>query len=696
MNTAVEDDVALDLVALGRALWRAKLWILGLVLAVASLTFAGLHLLPSQYRGEAKVLIESRAALYPGVERAVESERALLDQEGVASQVQLLRSYDLARRVAAKLELAEKKEFNKASGASLLSRVAVLLGFSPDPQRASVEEKVLEVYFKHLKVYQVEKTRVIAVEFSSADRELAALGANTVVEEYLAQQAAAKQETTADAADQLEPEIARLRADVEAAERKVEEFRAGADLLLGANNVTLVQQQLVELNTQLAAARAARSEVDAKATQLRQLLESGGSLESVSEVLNSQLIQRLRESQVALQARIAELSTSLLPSHPQYKALQRQLADLESQIRGEARKILTGLESDARIAQARVESLLASLNELKAAVTQSNEKRIALRDLERDAKIKATQLESLLTRYREQGVRSSAPNLPDARLISRASVPLKPYSPRIAAITAIAAIVTFVLSLLFVMLRAFISGSVLSRQHRAMEVAEAPVSVPADTGVAILPAGRAPAVSVSGAASPAALWQELQASEHPAKCVVVVTMEDASVARDVSLALLRAAVRDDVCPILVETLEGEALQEESLEAHGLSELLNGDASFSQVIMRDTASRAHVIEAGAAGLTEDLVTRAAFDTIMEALNHTYDHVVVDLGELDDSVISEKFLAHADHVVIATGGSSDGPWLDRARRILAEHHVKDASVLTSGAPAGAERGMRDMAA
>ncbi|WP_162901559.1 GumC family protein [Breoghania sp. L-A4] len=431
MNSTMDDDVALDLVALGRALWRAKFRIAILVIGAAVLTFAGLQFVSPKYKGEAKLLIESRHSLYPGAERAVESERALLDQEGVASQVQLLRSYDLGRRVAVKLKLAERKEFNSAAGGgSLLSRVPVMLGFASDPSRASVEEKVLDTYFKRLKVYQVEKTRVITVEFSSVDRELAALAANTVVEEYLEQQASAKRDVTADAADQLEPEIARVRADVEAAERKVEEYRGGADLLLGANNVTLVQQQLVELNTQLAVARAARSEIQAKATLLRKLLDSGGSLESVSDVLNSPLIQRLRESQVALQARIAELSTSLLPNHPQFRALRRQLANLDSQIRGEAGKILSGMESDARISQARVESLLASLNELKAAVTQSNEKRIALRDLERDSKIKTAQLESLLTRYRDQGVRGSAGNLPDARVISRASMPLDPYTPR--------------------------------------------------------------------------------------------------------------------------------------------------------------------------------------------------------------------------------------------------------------------------
>lgn len=704
MNTAIEDDVALDLVALGRALWRAKLWIIVFVVGAAVLTFAGLQLIPSKYRGEAKILIESRLSVYPGAERAVETERALLDKEGVASQVQLLRSYDLGRRVAAKLKLSELKEFNSnAGGGSLLSRVPVMLGFAKDPKRASTEEMVLEAYFKNLKVYQVEKTRVITVEFSSQDRDLAALAANTVVEEYLAQQSAAKREATTNAADQLEPAIERVRGDVDAAERKVEEFRAGADLLLGANNVTLVQQQLGELNTQLATARAGRSEIQAKAGLLRELLDSGGSLESVSDVLNSPLIQRLRESQVAMQARIAELSTSLLPNHPQFRALRRQLQDLEAQIRSEAGKILIGLEGDAKISQARVDSLLASLNELKAAVTQSNEKRIELRNLERDAKIKSAQLEAMLTRYRDQGVRGTT-NLPDARLISRASVPVKPYSPRVGAITAITAIAAMILSLVTVLLREFISGSALTRGHRSQAVSQDDETVSGGESYPSVPqpnrapmvAPHVPAVPVSTfSTSPSALWQALLASDTPAKFIVVVTMEDDSVAHDVSLALLRTAVRDDICPILVDTLHQELVSGD--EAQGLGELLSGEASFSQVIMRDPASRAHVIEAGGNDLSDELVTQPAFDTVMEALNHTYDHVVVDLGQLDDSIVAARFLSHADHVVIATGGSSDGPLLDRARRMLEGHNAKDVSVLGREAAVDAERAaLQDMAA
>ena len=52
-----------------------------------------------------------------------------------------------------------------------------------------------------------------------------------------------------------------------------------------------------------------------------------------------------------LKADIADLSTTLLDNHPRIRALRSQLADLDGQIRGEAQKVLKGLETQAQTAQ---------------------------------------------------------------------------------------------------------------------------------------------------------------------------------------------------------------------------------------------------------------------------------------------------------------------------------------------------------
>ena len=463
-QTHPDDDLALDLGGVLRAIGRSLRWLLPLTLIVAVVVFLALQLVAPKYMGEARILIESTDNKFPGASRDVEEQRALLDSEGVASQVQLLMSTDLARRVAQKLNLASIPEFDAQGGGSLLKSLLSVVGVGGDTNGNSAEERVLKHFYENLDIYRVEGSRVIAVDYSSESPVLSARVANTVLDEYLAVQSSAKRETTEMASAALEPQIVELRKEVQAARQAVADFRARADLLIGADNIPLNQQQLAETSSDYSAAQAAKAEAQAKADLIRDLLNSGGSLETASDVLESTLIQRLRERQVEIQSNIAELSITLLPSHPQLRALQSQLGDYDRQIRAEARKILQGLENDAKIANQQALALEQRLAKLKTAAAKSNADQARLSELEREANAKAAQLDQLLLSFQEADSRLRAQVLPaDARIISRASVPVEPYAPKVISSTIIATIVTFILGCSFVLMREFLSGGALYR-----------------------------------------------------------------------------------------------------------------------------------------------------------------------------------------------------------------------------------------
>ncbi|ASP32249.1 exopolysaccharide transport family protein [Labrenzia sp. VG12] len=474
-QTHSEDDMALDLAGLLRTIARSLGWLLPLTLFVAVAVFMGLQLVAPKYKGEARLIIESTDNL-PGASRGQEEERALLDSEGVASQVQLLMSADLARRVANKLNLAAIPEFDARGGGNPLDALFSLIGLRGQTAGNSEEERVLKHFYENLDIYRLEGSRVIAVDYTAESPALAARVANTIVDEYLAVQSSAKRETTELASAALQPQIAELRKEVQAARKAVSDFRARADLLIGADNIPLNQQQLAETSSAYSEAQAAKAESQAKADLIRELLNSGGSLETASDVLNSTLIQRLRERQVEIQSNIAELSITLLPSHPQLKALQSQLGDYDRQIRAEARKILQGLENDAKVADQRARALGAQLDELKTAAAKSNADQARLTELEREANAKAAQLDQLLLSFQEADSRLRAQVLPaDARIISRASVPVEPDSPKIIASTIIAALVTLILGMAFVLMREFLNGNALYRMNEAPAARPEPV-----------------------------------------------------------------------------------------------------------------------------------------------------------------------------------------------------------------------------
>ncbi|WP_207393182.1 hypothetical protein, partial [Escherichia coli] len=88
------------------------------------------------------------------------------------------------------------------------------------------------------------------------------------------------------------------------AEAKVETFRAKNGLLLGSNNVAINTQQLSELNTQLAQARTAQADAQAKARLIKDMIKDGRAFE-IPDVANNELIRRLIEQRINLRAQLA-------------------------------------------------------------------------------------------------------------------------------------------------------------------------------------------------------------------------------------------------------------------------------------------------------------------------------------------------------------------------------------------------------
>ena len=440
-----------NLGSVGDALWRHKRSIIIPTLLMAAAAFVVANLLTPKYQSESRVLVEGRENIFlrPEAEKSM-IDRSTVDQEALTSQVQLVLSRDLARDIIRDQKLAELPEFNAALNGFSPMSVLRKIGLARDPMSLTIEERVLSAYYDRLSAYAVDKSRVIVIDFQSYSPDLAARVANAIAERYLTLQQIAKQDQARAASQWLLGEIEKLRVRVAEAEAKVEEFRAKSNLFVGANNTTLSNQQLSELNSQLSAARAAKDDAETKARLIREQMRSGHPLE-FSEVSNSELIRRLSEQSVTLRAQLAEQSSTLLPAHPRIKELKAQIADLDRQIRSEGEKLARAFENDARIAGARLASLTATLDQLKRQAASTTGQDVQLRALEREAKAQRDLLESYLAKFREATARDSiAAAPPDARVISRAAPSNVPYFPKKTPIVLIAALATLCLSAAFV------------------------------------------------------------------------------------------------------------------------------------------------------------------------------------------------------------------------------------------------------
>ncbi|MDQ6434578.1 Wzz/FepE/Etk N-terminal domain-containing protein [Mesorhizobium sp. LHD-90] len=632
MNSSAR-DVDVDLGRLFASLARDWKRILLVAVVVSGLAFVLASLATPAYRAETQLFIEMRESVFTRPQTDAAGANPLLDQEGVSSQVEIITSTNLLKQVAKKFDLASLPEFNRAGGGSFLGQLLVLAGLKSDVDQLPAEERVLETFRSKLNVYRVENTRVIAIAFSSEDPELAAEVPTAIAEAYLQFSRDAKQQSNTAATEWLEPEIQALTAKVKEAEGRVAAYRSQSDLLVGQNNSVLATQQLSELSTELSRTRANRAAAEANAESVRLALRNG-SLDAFPDVVSSNLIQRLRERQVQLRADIADLSTTLLDNHPRIRALRSQLADLDSQVSGEAQKILQSLANAAESARLREAQLVAELNRLKAESSRVGEKEVELRALEREAAAQRELLESYLARYREAASRRDGDYLPaDARIISPATVPVEPYFPKIVPIVGAAFAGSLLLMGIATLLRELFSGRAMrpaeGAQVMPVEQIRMPDPSPADTPGAG-GEGLSGPVPLHGEVSPHEAAEMLIAGGASRALFVSPEGDEAAaaavmVARDVADAGLRVLLVDLTA---MGAASAPMLDDDSLP--GITDLLTGEAKFVDAIHSDQYSDCHVIPVGRADQRKAMQAVDRLPAIMDTLTAAYDVVIVECG------------------------------------------------------------------
>ena len=684
-----------DIRGLGRLLWQRK----GRIIAVALICAAGAYVIANaitpRYRSESRLLLEARENVFMRANADRSGAPITVDPEAVTSQIQVVLSRDLAHRVIAKEKLADNPEFNSAVGTRSFWRTLLgLFGIGRGASEMSREERTMEAYYDRLNVFAVEKSRVIVVDFSSANPKLAADIANAVADGYLTMQQTAKQQQTRAAGDWLAGEIEKMRKKVADAEAKVEAYRQKSNLFLGANNTMLPNQQLSEINSQIAAARGKKADLEARARQLRALVRSGKPIDS-SDIANSESMRRLIERRNALRSELAEQSTTLLSQHPRIKELNAQIAEADRQIRSEGERLARQLDNDAKVAGERLETLSASLDQVKKMASQTSEQDVQLRALEGDAKTQRDLLESYLAKYREATARDSinaAP--PEARIISRAVSALAPSYPKKVPMVLIAAVAGLLLSVGFTVTGALLAPMPARAAHGygyapvgyqntgfvappVMPMTPRMTSPPLVPPMTAAPSPPMPPVPVSTIEQVAAGLR--QSGDSGRRVAVIGTMRNVGTTF-AAITLARALSKNSNVVLLDLAFGAPNVSVISTDpnAPGIAELIRGQASFGDIITRDQYSQVHLVATG--DIAQDGPAFAAspmLATVVEALVRSYDHVVIDVGSAADTAI-ERFAPLAHRAVLVTSDPAN-PATRTTRGRLAIAGFSDVSVV-----------------
>jgi exopolysaccharide transport family protein len=629
-----------------------------------------------EYQATSSMMVgDDNQQLPPGDKQAQQP----LDNNAVDSEVEIMRSNSVGERVISQLHLDQDPEFNpdiKTPGSpegnlkSFFSLKA-LSGGDKKPTAAITNnadlnakltrQVVLNNVMDHLNVKRVGLTRIVNITYTSLSKQKAALIADGFAHAYLEQKLAVKDNANQEASGWLSSRIADLRQQVEDADRAVQEYKIEHNLLSAAG-ATLTEQELSDLNRQLATVRVDQAESQAALNTARNQLANGSSGDDVGAALNSPVVSGLRSQAATVSSNLAQLQSRYGPNHPEVIKAQNQLSDINTQIQSEIRRIISNLEAQNQIQAQRTGSLVGSVGRAQGQLAASSKAMVKLNELELNAASIRTLYESYLDRFKQTATQSGGQSA-NATIVTQAKIPTAPSSPKMA------------LSLVFALAGATLSagGSVLIR--RAFDSGlttgsdvERKLGVHYLTGVpalystldASMPNNIKPHQYV--VQKPLSVFAEgfrsLRASllyANPGRETKIISVTSAlpgegKTTTSVCLALTMAVAGNSVCVVDCDLRRRSLHELFGMSADkGLVEVLEGRATLDEVLLTDETTGLKLLPLSTqATTTRDVFGSEAMDNLLDQLRERFDLVVLDTAPVLP-VVDTRILARKSDVV-----------------------------------------------
>lgn len=350
-------------------------------------------------------------------------------REFIATQSKILASATVAAEVVKRLQLIDEPEFNggmqQRGLLNGLRSIVNLFGSTDTVAEGDRLKAAVNPYLERLVVKPIRNTSLVSVSFESFDPELAATIANTHAQAFVALSDERRFNSTSGAKAFLEKEISNVQAKLETSEKQLNDFarKNGVVDLEDSNNIMMAR--LSNLNEGLSTVQNERIDAETKFAQSRT-----ADAETLAAVFDDLLIKSLREEQSGIKAEYFELSKIFKPKYPIMQQLDAKINEIEANVQAQARKIVSGFETNFQQLSLRETLLTQELEKLKEQLLDLQDRAVTYNILKREWEANKELYSGLLERTKEVGV-AAGMELNVASVIDLATVSEIASSPRL-------------------------------------------------------------------------------------------------------------------------------------------------------------------------------------------------------------------------------------------------------------------------
>lgn len=438
-------------------LLRSHKWsLLAFVLAGAAVALIYVTLATPIFRATVTVLIE------PGKSRIVSIDDVgpTYDQSQAVgyyqTQMELMKSVEVAERTVRALRLWERPEFNSAlAPESWLARIKrSIFGTGPAPASAvddtSLIADAVGAFLPALKVDSVGLSQLVRISFDSPDRKFAPAAANQQAEEYIRAERDSRLAIANQAGTFIKDRLAVLGDKLSQSERALQAYRDQKGIAsLAGSNQTVAGLQVGGTNERLMLATSRRAELEGA---YRQLSSAGGDFSEIPEVMRDKSVVDALGRVLDARRRLAELSQTLGPQNVRVQQVEAELAQGNMALRQQRTAAAASLKREYDAARNTELALQRELANARQSAQLGNREEFQLAALERDVQANKDLYNVFLTRSKELSLATEVQGAV-ARITDRARETQYPVRPAKSVIVLGASFGAFILALGILLIR---------------------------------------------------------------------------------------------------------------------------------------------------------------------------------------------------------------------------------------------------
>ena len=678
----------LDLVEYWRSIAKRKWSILGLVLLVCLLTTLVVYSMRPTYRSTATVLIEQGKSKVVSIEEVYNAMGG--NREYYQTQVEILKSRELARKVVERLKLTTHRDFDpRQQETTALDYLSPSNWFATKetPTDDSILKSVIKRVTDDLQVQPVRNSQLVQISFSAYDKELSAKVPNTLAEVFIESDLDARVAMTQKAGSWLTERMGDLRVKLDASEKVLQEYRE-RERIVDVKGVAMsgASKALEQATTDLVSVRTKRAEAESLFNQVKAARQgrAAGGYESIPAVLRHPTVQRLKELEAEAERKLADASKRYGPEHPRMVQANAELAAARENAKRQIESVVAGVEKEYEVARSNEQALERALGQSKAEIQGINRKEFQLGVLEREAQGNKQLYDMFVTRFKETNVAGDLQSTV-ARVVDPANIPNVAYAPKKTQIVGIAAAVALLIGIMLSLLLDRISNTI----NTASDV-ESRLGVPmlgylqkmAGTGKKSVSTELAflnDSQSLFAESIRTIRTSVMMGALDSAKKIIVVTSSVPSEGKTTlcfNLACALAQVNKSVLLIDADLRRprlGRLIGRDK-NAPGLSNMVSGVSPISECIVKHEQGGFHFLTSGFVPPNPlELLSSAKFADVLDKLKGAFDVVLIDsppLGLVSDSLVLSQI---ANEIIFVVKADSTPYQLARSnikRLILAD--------------------------